>query len=57
MDAIINTTAGDVHLKRVLKNKVMKMTKPTLNLNTLVPDFTFLNHQGEKVSVVPTSLF
>lgn len=57
MNAIINTIEGDTLLPLVKNKKAMKTTEYKINLNTLVPFFTFLNHKGEKVSVASTSLF
>lgn len=57
MDAIINTIESDYHLHMVVNKKAMKTIEKHINVNTLVPDFTFLNHKGEKIAVASTSLF
>ncbi len=57
MNAITNTAESDTYLRLVKNEEVMEATKIKLNLHTLTPKFSFLNHRGEEVVVVPAELF
>lgn len=57
MNAIKNTIESDTYLRVVKSKKVIKTILQKSFLNTLVPDFTFLNHKGEEIAVTPTKIF
>jgi len=57
MNAIETKNTDETHLRLIKNEKNMEISNNKISLNTLVPEFTFLNHKGAAVKVATKNIF